>query len=89
MITLIVPKKELDKVAQKHCKHYWVIESPHGEVSKGVCKYCEKEKKFFNSIAAFQLSKPYDFSHGRKKTSNASTTIYIKKRSKKTTLEES
>ncbi len=32
------------------CKHYWVIESPHGPVSTGTCKLCSEHREFWNSI---------------------------------------
>lgn len=31
------------------CVHRWRIESPNGEFSRGVCKYCGAEKEFPNS----------------------------------------
>jgi len=30
------------------CKHYWIIESPDGPTSRGVCKYCGVEEEFKN-----------------------------------------
>jgi len=38
---------------QKHvtrvgCAHYWIIESPQGPVSKGVCRYCGAVSEFSN-----------------------------------------
>jgi len=30
------------------CKHYWIIESPKGPTSRGVCKYCGAKKEFSN-----------------------------------------
>lgn len=30
------------------CSHYWVIESPNGPTSRGVCKYCGAEEEFGN-----------------------------------------
>lgn len=32
------------------CTHHWVIESPHGPVSAGVCKLCNAEREFRNSL---------------------------------------
>lgn len=29
--------------------HHWLLESPHGEFSRGTCKVCGKVKKFPNS----------------------------------------
>lgn len=34
--------------AKAECCHHWVIESPKGPTSKGVCKYCGAEREFFN-----------------------------------------
>lgn len=33
----------------KHCVHHWVIESPNGRESVGICKHCSTEKSFQNS----------------------------------------
>ena len=30
------------------CSHYWIIESPNGPTSKGMCKYCGAEEEFSN-----------------------------------------
>ena len=36
-----------DEVTSKDkCCHYWVIETPEGPVSKGICKFCGEEKEF-------------------------------------------
>lgn len=32
------------------CVHHWVIESPNGPVSQGVCKLCGLGSQFRNSI---------------------------------------
>lgn len=34
--------------AEAECCHHWIIESPKGPTSKGVCKYCGAEREFFN-----------------------------------------
>jgi len=31
------------------CRHHWVIDSPQGATSRGVCKICGAEKEFRNS----------------------------------------
>lgn len=31
------------------CRHYWIIESADGPVSKGVCKFCGEKREFLNS----------------------------------------
>jgi hypothetical protein len=38
-------KKQTSKVG---CAHYWIIESPQGPISKGVCKYCGAVSEFSN-----------------------------------------
>ena len=30
------------------CQHHWLIESPNGPVSKGVCRLCGAEREFQN-----------------------------------------
>ena len=32
------------------CHHRWVIESPYGSTSKGVCQQCGAEREFANCI---------------------------------------
>lgn len=34
--------------AEVECCHHWIIESPNGPTSKGVCKYCGAEREFSN-----------------------------------------
>ncbi|MBI2831778.1 MAG: hypothetical protein HYX79_05940 [Chloroflexi bacterium] len=36
--------------ATEKCCHFWMIESPNGPTSKGVCRFCGAEKEFNNSI---------------------------------------
>lgn len=31
------------------CHHHWIIESPNGEFSKGVCKHCGNQKDDFKN----------------------------------------
>jgi len=35
-------------VTKDMCHHYWLIDSPTGRISKGVCKSCGEEKVFKN-----------------------------------------
>jgi hypothetical protein len=35
------------------CRHYWIIESAQGPVSRGFCKFCGAEKEFHNSWPGF------------------------------------
>ena len=32
------------------CSHYWIIDSPNGPTSKGICKYCRKVTLFSNTL---------------------------------------
>ncbi|MBH74950.1 MAG: hypothetical protein CL896_04060 [Dehalococcoidia bacterium] len=32
------------------CKHFWLIETPNGPVSRGICKICDQIRYFKNSI---------------------------------------
>ena len=32
------------------CKHHWLIESPNGPTSQGVCKLCGMQSEFKNSM---------------------------------------
>ena len=42
---------------QDECRHYWLIESPNGPISRGTCKFCGAEKDFHNSPPEFMLYK--------------------------------
>jgi len=35
------------------CRHHWLIESPHGATSMGICKLCGSQKEFRNSAGDF------------------------------------
>ena len=35
---------------QDGCRHHWVIASPDGPVSKGVCRLCGAEREFKNYL---------------------------------------
>lgn len=37
-------------VVQQKCRHYWIVESPAGPASKGVCKFCGARKEFRNYL---------------------------------------
>ena len=32
------------------CKHHWIIDSPNGPISEGVCELCGVRQEFKNSI---------------------------------------
>ena len=33
------------------CRHHWLIESPHGATSWGMCKHCGERREFSNSAS--------------------------------------
>jgi hypothetical protein len=35
------------------CAHHWIIDTPNGAMSRGVCKVCGLEKEFPNSAEDF------------------------------------
>ena len=49
-MTSVLDKAEPEKkrIAEVQCTHYWIIETPDGPTSRGVCKYCGAVKEFKN-----------------------------------------
>lgn len=37
------------------CQHFWVIESPNGSDSRGICKFCGEERVFANSKERYEI----------------------------------
>lgn len=35
---------------EESCHHYWLIEAANGPSSMGTCRYCGRQREFFNSI---------------------------------------
>jgi hypothetical protein len=33
------------------CRHHWLIETPHGPTSWGICKHCGERREFNNASA--------------------------------------
>jgi len=56
-----VPREAKDKPEEyqdeSECCHYWLIDSPNGPASRGICKFCGEEKDFYNSVPEFTLYK--------------------------------
>jgi hypothetical protein len=52
---------------ERRCRHHWLIESPHGPTSMGICKLCGAQKEFSNSATDFLWEdEPLsELSHGR------------------------
>ncbi|MBI1984849.1 MAG: hypothetical protein HYS60_01920 [Candidatus Wildermuthbacteria bacterium] len=38
------------KTHEKYKAHHWLIDTPQGPVSKGICKQCGKEAEFKNAL---------------------------------------
>jgi len=38
-----------EATAEIQCCHHWLIETPHGATSMGICKLCGAQKEFRNS----------------------------------------
>ena len=47
-----------EPLTKDSCRHYWIIESARGPVSKGVCKFCGAQKEFHNSWPYFPVGRP-------------------------------
>jgi len=45
-----VVQQQQKPAAKGECRHYWVIESPTGPTSIGVCKYCGAVNEFSNYV---------------------------------------
>ena len=41
--------QERRKRATGSCRHHWVIETPHGVTSRGMCKRCGTTRRFPNA----------------------------------------
>lgn len=41
--------RELQRRRPRSCRHHWIIESPHGATSRGVCKRCGASRRFPNA----------------------------------------
>lgn len=39
--------------SEPQCRHHWLIESPHGATSQGVCKLCGAIREFRNALDAY------------------------------------
>ncbi len=48
----VVTKRER-ATKQALCRHHWLIESPQGPISMGMCKLCGAQKEFSNSATGF------------------------------------
>ena len=43
-------EEEQQEQVESDCKHHWVIDSPNGPTSEGVCKICGERSEFRNSM---------------------------------------
>ena len=42
------------------CKHHWIVDSPNGHVSRGICKNCNLNKDFYNSDPDIKKTPSYN-----------------------------
>jgi hypothetical protein len=38
-----------ERKSARSCRHHWIIETPHGATSRGLCKRCGVHKRFPNA----------------------------------------
>jgi hypothetical protein len=43
--------KDKEAPSTPQCRHHWIIETPHGATSWGVCKVCGAKKEFPNAAS--------------------------------------
>lgn len=41
--------RTIKRNATRSCRHHWIIETPHGATSRGLCKRCGARKRFPNA----------------------------------------
>jgi len=41
--------KTVRRSSSRSCQHHWIIETPHGATSRGLCKRCGARKRFPNA----------------------------------------
>ena len=39
------------------CVHFWIIETPNGPTSQGICKLCGRAQEFCNSVSSSAWNK--------------------------------
>ena len=49
MRKVVVTKPE-EVTRDGQCRHHWLIESPEGPISVGICKLCGAQREFRNSV---------------------------------------
>jgi len=49
MQSQVAERNETQEEQAPVCRHHWVIESPHGATSMGICKICAEVREFRNS----------------------------------------
>jgi hypothetical protein len=53
MMSIKVKEKDTAQAQKEPCRHFWVIESANGPMSRGKCKYCGVKKEFYNAFPEF------------------------------------
>tara|TARA_Y100000588_G_scaffold80086_1_gene83961 strand:+ start:986 stop:1210 length:225 start_codon:yes stop_codon:yes gene_type:complete len=69
---------EPTKYQETECKHFWVIESPSGPTSDGVCRHCGEAREFRNSLPMTRWEGEADKAKNRAAAEAAATTSTAK-----------
>ena len=77
-IAALAPRKR----SAKSCQHRWVIETPHGATSRGLCKRCGATKRFPNAAQAIWESGGGLGRWANRKQAIAPTRVSLKKSDK-------
>lgn len=52
MVRQVSKPSPREDAESSECKHHWLIESPQGPVSRGICQICDATREFKNYIDA-------------------------------------
>jgi len=64
---------EVIEEEESDCSHHWVIESPNGPTSNGICKVCGVVREFKNSIQVTSWESDGNHLHRSQAVSTPST----------------
>ncbi len=58
-------------IQDKQCSHHWIIETPNGPISMGICKLCGAKKEFMNSPEIYFWPKEKGYGKNKNKSTRA------------------
>jgi len=50
-VNKVAVTEHAEVATEPDCRHHWLIESPQGPTSMGICKLCGEQKEFRNSAS--------------------------------------